>query len=272
MQANANTVIQRNNTLSVANGTSTVHAGNKVTFTVKNSAIDITPAGININAPKVNINPGSTGALPAPTTQPGSHSWICDTLAVLGLVTGIGVLILAAETGVAEVAQEEMAEEASGIIEGESSSTETASDDTIVQRQQTARDFYKKSGLNDDQIKQHMSGIDFNNDVSIEALPKGRVLAQKQTPDASQGNYYSEINEPASKLGINPEGQSPITGEVVNKEETQYITNTPVDTLRSRAASTIDHWSVRGTPFKAEGGGIQYFSTEKTIFMETSNE
>ncbi|MGP0838094.1 polymorphic toxin type 46 domain-containing protein [Serratia sp. CY85251] len=38
--------------------------------------------------------------------------------------------------------------------------------------------------------------------------------------------------------------------------------------LRSTAAPALDTWSIKSEPFQTEGGGIQWFSTDKNSWVK----
>ncbi|WP_260597600.1 polymorphic toxin type 46 domain-containing protein [Sphingomonas endolithica] len=134
------------------------------------------------------------------------------------------------------------------------------------QRAAVAQRFYEDQGFAQKDIPGHIKGINLDRPVSVATIPKDTPVTQYQVPGGRQGNYYAPPGTPASKLGISPEGVSRTTGAVVNKTPLTYTTTRDVQVLRSTAASVDDTWSVPGTTYRAEGGGTQYFVTDKGAF------
>ena len=126
-------------------------------------------------------------------------------------------------------------------------------------------EFMRKQGITKERtIEQYMDGVNLNERVSIETINRGKLAYQNQAPGNWQGNWYS-LNEttPPTKLGINPEGNLHGTEIKVPKVITTYQAQHPVEMLRSTANPALDNWSVPREPFQTEGGGIQWFSTDK---------
>lgn len=126
-------------------------------------------------------------------------------------------------------------------------------------------EFMRRQGITKERtIEQYMDGINLNERVSIETINRGKLAYQNQAPGNWQGNWYS-LNEttPPTKLGINPEGNLHGTEMKVPKVTTTYQAQHPVEMLRSTANPALDNWSVPKEPFQTEGGGIQWFSTDK---------
>lgn len=130
-------------------------------------------------------------------------------------------------------------------------------------RRNTAHNFYARQGMPPKDIPDHLKGIDFNKPVSVQTIPKNTPVTQYQVPGGRQGNYYAPPGTPASQLGINPQGVSRTTGNVVNKPPTTYRTTRDVSVLKSTAASVDDTWSVPGRPYRAEGGATQFFTMDR---------
>ncbi|MGP9293469.1 polymorphic toxin type 46 domain-containing protein [Yersinia pseudotuberculosis] len=130
------------------------------------------------------------------------------------------------------------------------------------------RNFMKESGISKERtIEQYMDGINLNERVSVESINKGKLAYQNQAPGNWQGNWYSLNKDiPPTKLGINPEGNLRGTDIKVPKVMTTYQSQQPVQMLRSTASPALDTWSVPKVPFQAEGGGIQWFSTNKDVW------
>ncbi|AJJ63521.1 polymorphic toxin type 46 domain-containing protein [Yersinia aldovae] len=140
-------------------------------------------------------------------------------------------------------------------------------DINIRGNRQIVRDFMHTEGIPKEQIAYLEKGINLNETVSIESINKGKLAYQNQAPGNWQGNWYSlNKNIPPTKLGINPEGNLRGTDIKVPKVTTTYQSQQPVQMLRSTASPVLDTWSVPKTPFQAEGGGIQWFSTNKDVW------
>ncbi|TMQ25575.1 MAG: hypothetical protein E6J90_05695 [Deltaproteobacteria bacterium] len=141
-----------------------------------------------------------------------------------------------------------------------------------------AWEFYRSQGMADERIEGHLRGIDFSRPVEVTKIPKGTLIQQTQPPGAPQGSYYAPPGTEPSKLGISPKGDlrgpdgDTVVGHV-DKSTRLYVTTEDIVVLKSWAAEINDTWSMHdvgtssrdGTPipFLAEGGGIQYFTTEK---------
>ncbi|ELQ9312395.1 PAAR domain-containing protein [Serratia marcescens] len=138
-------------------------------------------------------------------------------------------------------------------------------DINIRSNKKIASDFMREQGITKERtIEQYMDGINLNERVSVETINRGKLSYQNQAPGNWQGNWYS-LNEttPPTKLGINPEGNLHGTEIKVPKVTTTYQAQRPVEMLRSTANPALDNWSVPKEPFQTEGGGIQWFGTDK---------
>ncbi|WP_273974767.1 polymorphic toxin type 46 domain-containing protein [Serratia ureilytica] len=126
------------------------------------------------------------------------------------------------------------------------------------------RNFMQEQGIPKEKIPSLEKGINMDERVSIETINRGKFAYQNQAPGNWQGNWYS-LNEttPPTKLGINPEGNLHGTEIKVPKVTTTYQAQRPVEMLRSTAAPALDKWSVPKEHFQTEGGGIQWFGTDK---------
>ena len=131
--------------------------------------------------------------------------------------------------------------------------------------QNVAQSFYAEQGWPQSRIDSHMSGIDFNQPVSVVTLPQDSQLSQWQVPGGSQGNYFAPASETPDRLGISPMGSDP-AGNVVPKGQIDYTSTEPTRALSSQAASVNDTWSTPGTPYQTSGGGQQYFVPNKGAF------
>ena len=81
----------------------------------------------------------------------------------------------------------------------------------------------RSQGIEESKIPAYRSGIDLEQRVTIETINKGKIAYQNQSPGNWQGNWYSlDESTPATKLGINPEGQVRDTGLIVPKEVKAY--------------------------------------------------
>lgn len=141
-------------------------------------------------------------------------------------------------------------------------------DINIRGNRELVRDFMKKSGLRNQRIiNDYMKGIDMIDRVSIETINRGKLAYQNQAPGNWQGNWYTmNKSTPPTKLGINPEGNLHGTEIKVFKVMTIYKARHPLEILRSKATPALDTWSVPQEPFQSEGGGIQWFSADKSAW------
>jgi hypothetical protein len=133
----------------------------------------------------------------------------------------------------------------------------------IAARKRVASHFYENHGFDPDTIPAHLEGVDLNKPVEIVKLKEGTKLKQLQIPGAPQGNYYTNIDTPADKLGISLEVKHKETGEIIERIEGGYIVKRDTDALSSTTADILDNWSIPGRNFITKGGGNQYFSTDK---------
>ena len=133
-------------------------------------------------------------------------------------------------------------------------------------RRDLARGFYRDEGYEEHQIDGHLDGIDFDQPVDVVALPEDTLADQWQVPGGRQGSYYAPPGTRPGQLGINPQGLDKATGAVVDKVPTTYRATAETRALRSTTRPVIDHWSVKGTEYAAEGGGTQ-FMTRATTFV-----
>lgn len=113
-----------------------------------------------------------------------------------------------------------------------------------------------------------MEGINLNKRVSVGSINRGKLAYQNQAPGNWQGNWYS-LKEctPPTKLSINPKGNLRGTEIKVPKVTTVYQSQQPVQMLRRTANPALDTWSVPKEPFQTEGGGIQWFGTNKDAWI-----
>jgi hypothetical protein len=138
---------------------------------------------------------------------------------------------------------------------------------SIYTRKETARQFYLDQGWEGKWIGSHVDGIDFTKPVYIDTLKAGDEVFQWQIPGAPQGNYYTpnQLTLPG-QLGINPQAIHRDTGQLIEKVQGRYLVTRDVRVLKSTAREIVDDWSVNSQPYKASGGGIQLFTTEKDSF------
>ncbi|MCG8711035.1 PAAR domain-containing protein [Brenneria sp. 4F2] len=125
-------------------------------------------------------------------------------------------------------------------------------------------DFMRMQGVEEGKIAAYRSGINLEGRITVETVNRGKIAFQNQAPGNWQGNWYS-LNKttPPTKLGINPEGQIRGTDQVVLKEVKAYQAQEKSVMLRSEATPALDTWSVPNRPFQTEGGGIQWFTTQR---------
>ncbi|WP_301100919.1 polymorphic toxin type 46 domain-containing protein, partial [Propionivibrio sp.] len=146
-------------------------------------------------------------------------------------------------------------------------------DINIRGNQETATNFFRSQGVSEGNIPSYLTGIDFTQPVSVQALGSGKPLWQYQTPGAPQGNWYSfsPFVQP-TELGISPLGFNRATQAVESKTLSPYLTKEPVNMLRSTSASVNDFWSVSGQSYPTIGGERQLFSTQKPAFVLTPQQ
>lgn len=138
--------------------------------------------------------------------------------------------------------------------EEEREKSKPSQEELVVQRQATARDFYRSRGWPDEKIAAHIKGIDFSKPVEVTTLKPGTTVSQWQKQGAPQGNYYAPPGTDPATLGIDTAG----------RVETQYVVKEPVQVLKSTAADVPD-W--RGSGATYQGGGTQYFTTGGSSFQ-----
>lgn len=141
----------------------------------------------------------------------------------------------------------------------EAKAAESRASETVTSfpaRMKVAREFYEKAGFSQERTADHLKGIDFSKPVEVVTLEPSAKVIQYQRTGHNFGNYLAPPGTEASALGVNPAGRVATTYEVTR----------PVQVLRSTAAPVEDIWSAPGEVFKANGGGIQYFTTESSAF------
>ena len=141
----------------------------------------------------------------------------------------------------------------------EAKAAESRASETVTSfpaRMKVAREFYEKAGFSQERTADHLKGIDFSKPVEVVTLEPSAKVIQYQRTGHNFGNYLAPPGTEASALGVNPAGRVATTYEVTR----------PVQVLRSTAAPVEDIWSAPGEVFKANGGGIQYFTTEGGAF------
>lgn len=137
-------------------------------------------------------------------------------------------------------------------------------DINIRGNRELVRDFMKKHAIPDNKIPEYFEGINLEEIISIETINRGKRAYQYQVPGNWQGNWYSmNKTQLPTNLGINPLGNLHDTNIKTPKVVTIYQAQHPVEMLRSTASPAMDTWSVPQEPFQSQGGGIQWFSTEK---------
>jgi filamentous hemagglutinin len=143
-------------------------------------------------------------------------------------------------------------------------------DINIRGNEETATNFFRLQGVPTKDIPSYLTGIDFTQPVSIQALGSGKQLWQYQTPGAPQGNWYSfSPSVQATELGISPLGFNRATQTIEQKILNPYLTEQPINMLRSTSASVNDFWSVRGQSYPTIGSARQLFSTQKAPLVLT---
>ncbi|WP_421186952.1 polymorphic toxin type 46 domain-containing protein [Aeromonas hydrophila] len=92
-----------------------------------------------------------------------------------------------------------------------------------------------------------MNRIDFNYDMHVETINRGKQVYQYQSPGTPQGNYYAlHSSVTPSELGIGKMGENRAKGTVEFKLKKQYVVNEKTKALRSTSKAIDDAWSVRG--------------------------
>jgi hypothetical protein len=129
------------------------------------------------------------------------------------------------------------------------------SDPDINKRFETAQNFYKDAGYNDEKALSEIKGINFNREVTVEPVKPGEVFKQYQYPEQKQdGNYFTKDSD-KSELGI--QGDS-LSSQVRLQE--LYVANREFNTLKSTSSDTENWGKNKELNY---GGGTQYFVPEK---------
>jgi hypothetical protein len=125
-------------------------------------------------------------------------------------------------------------------------------------KKELATNFYLDQGWHPKRVQSHVSGIDFSQQVDVVTLKRGQPLVQYQVGGSGVGNYFAPVGTRIQQLGINPTGRK--TSIFAPKERVQV--------LRSTASEIVDTWSVPGVPYRAEGGGTQFFAGDPDKFRQ----
>ncbi len=132
------------------------------------------------------------------------------------------------------------------------------SNPVVRDRFETAQNFYKEAGYNNDKALQEMKGINFNREVSIETIKPDESLIQYQYPEANRegkmGSYFTKDSD-KSELGI--QGDSLLNQ---NRVPELYVTNKEIQVLKSTSFD-VENWTENKE--LNYGGGTQYFVAEK---------
>jgi hypothetical protein len=145
----------------------------------------------------------------------------------------------------------------------------------INQRKQFAYDFYKKYGMADADIANHMMGIDYTKPIEIIKVPpdglgeNGNELYQFTKVNTNgktlRGKYYTDnpLNTP-NELGISDkynvvDENWNKTGEVKTVTQEKVIIDKPLEGLRSTSAKIDDKWSLKDQAVPTDGGGSQIY-------------
>ena len=144
---------------------------------------------------------------------------------------------------------------------------EDATVEIINQRKKIAYNFYKRNGFKRKDINNAIKDIDLEKSVSLEKVSAGQEFDQWQIPTAGQGNYYAEVGEQPTNVGINPKGEDWNTKQIMDRVVNRYKTIRGVQTLKSTAKpGFIDNFSIESQPYTTQGGAQQYFTSEKDAF------
>ncbi len=149
-----------------------------------------------------------------------------------------------------------------------SKKTTVASASTIAARKKLATEFYQKQGIPAHKIDDHLMGTDLNKQINKTLINKGDIVEQHQAPNAPQGNYYLPVGTDSSKVGISSIVKDRKTGSLVKREKRKYKANEDIEVLETTAKKIDDTWSIPGKNVSTEGGGIQYFTTDKSKFTK----
>jgi hypothetical protein len=183
-------------------------------------------------------------------------------LAVLALlIEALPLILAAAELAELGVVAEMMfdavmsvapaAPDAAAAFEAEALNVE-AQGVSAAERMDLAQQFYRDAGFSEQQIEDHIAGIDFSDPVEVQEYSEGRVFSRwEDVDDPQQGRYYTDPDSDPNTLGI----------ESLGKSEQSYIANSPVQVLRS-TANDIPDWTGSGNILK--GGGRQFFTPDPT--------
>ena len=131
----------------------------------------------------------------------------------------------------------------------------TAAVADIAIGQATAKSFYKAAGWSDARIASHLEGINFSQPVEYVTIPKGTQVVQYQIPGNPTGNYFAPLGTAAESIGVNPAG----------RVATIYTTTSDISVLRSTAADTSLNSNIPVLA-RGQGGGIQFFTTNPSVF------
>jgi Holliday junction resolvase-like predicted endonuclease len=105
----------------------------------------------------------------------------------------------------------------------------------------------------------HMKGINFELDVNLRSIPKGRTLAQYNIL-GRQGRYFTEPGTPVSQLGVYTSGFS--------SQPTLFRATKPTMVLESTARDMVDTYSLKDYNLQivTKGGGKQFFSPDRSAW------
>ncbi|WP_312076430.1 polymorphic toxin type 46 domain-containing protein [Chryseobacterium sp.] len=146
----------------------------------------------------------------------------------------------------------------------------------IASRRQTAIEFYQKHnpGMSIDDIRSHISGIDFTKPVNVVKIPEGTELIQYTKVNTEgtplRGDYYTtDSNATPNELGVSDKYnvQTPDrikTQEVRDVTKETIKTSKDVEGLSSTSAEIDDTWSRidehgNKLPVHTDGGGSQIY-------------
>lgn len=160
------------------------------------------------------------------------------------------------------------------------------------QRKALARNFFRASGMPEQDIAGGLNGIDFRYSVEVVHVEAGTRLYRLETPGDTQGSWYAEAPaSTADQRGVAPFGEYGVTRraggrayteweeedfrgatpakvhpEVKRKANVEYVVNHRTTMLKSTAAPIRDTFStpVRGGSIPTRGGAVQYYARDKT--------
>jgi uncharacterized Zn-binding protein involved in type VI secretion len=127
----------------------------------------------------------------------------------------------------------------------------------LAERKATAQKFFEEQGLEPQQAKQLMKGIDFSKPVELVDIPPPETLYQYvRKAGGKVGEWFSPYVQEARALGLNPDPAI---------RELKQFKAPSTKVLKSTAAAVVDHWTNKGVPVPTPGGGEQMVVPKNVI-------